>query len=191
MLNIRGIRIGPAEIYAVLAETTAEVTAAIAVDQDAPHESGGKRLVLFVVLRAGLSLDRPLTFRIKRELKQRASAAHVPAVIVQVDELPTTFSGKRSEVALQDALNGREVRNRAALRNPTAIDEALHRLHHVLERSTGREPQLDAGIPVARVDVSNLHPASSGFNAAPQAGEAAVLRECRLHDPSTDVDRET
>jgi acetoacetyl-CoA synthetase len=191
MLNIRGIRIGPAEIYAVLAETTAEVTAAIAVDQDAPHESGGKRLVLFVVLRAGLSLDRPLTFRIKKELKQRASAAHVPAVVVQVDELPTTFNGKRSEVALQDALNGRDVRNRAALRNPSSIDEALHRLHLMVEHSTGREPQMDDRISVARVDIANLHAASGRLDAAPQAGEAVVLRECRAHDPSTDVDRKT
>ena len=30
--------------------------------------------------------------------------------------------------AMQDALNGREVRNRAALRNPGSIDEALRRL---------------------------------------------------------------
>jgi acetoacetyl-CoA synthetase len=127
-LNVRGIRIGPAEIYEVLASAVNEVSEAMAVDKDAPQEPGGKRLVLFVVLRQGHSLDRELTMRIKKELKQRASAAHVPSVIVQVDELPTTFSGKRSEAAMQDALNGREVRNRAALRNPSSIDEALRRL---------------------------------------------------------------
>jgi acetoacetyl-CoA synthetase len=128
MLNIRGIRIGPAEIYEVLASAISEITEAMAVDEEAPREPGGKRLVLFIVLGPGLSLDRPLTLRIKKELKQRASAAHVPSIIVQVDELPTTFSGKRSEAAMQDALNGREVRNRAALRNPGSIDEALRRL---------------------------------------------------------------
>jgi acetoacetyl-CoA synthetase len=63
--------------------------------------------------------------RIKKELKQRASAAHVPAVLLQVAELPTTFSGKRSEAALQDALSGRPVRNRAALRNPACLDAIL------------------------------------------------------------------
>jgi acetoacetyl-CoA synthetase len=127
-LNIRGIRIGPAEIYEVLASAVSEVSEAMAVDKDAPQEPGGKRLVLFVVLRPGHSLDRELTMRIKKELKQRASPAHVPSVVVEVDELPTTFSGKRSEAALQDALNGREVRNRTALRNPGSIDEALRRL---------------------------------------------------------------
>jgi acetoacetyl-CoA synthetase len=124
-LNIRGIRIGPAEIYDVLANAVPEVAQAMAVDEDAPEEPGGKRLVLFVSLRQQQSLDRPLALRIKKALKERASAAHVPAAIVEVRELPVTFSGKLSEAAMQDALNGRPVRNRAALRNPGAIDAAV------------------------------------------------------------------
>ena len=128
VLNIRGIRIGPGEIYSVLSAAVAEVTQAMAVDQEAPEQPGGKRLVLFVVLKAGVKLDRALVLRLKKELKQRASPVHVPAVVVQVDELPTTFSGKRSEAAIQDALNGRPVRNRAALRNAGSIDAALAEL---------------------------------------------------------------
>jgi acetoacetyl-CoA synthetase len=124
-LNIRGIRIGSAEIYDVLANAVPEVAQAMAVDEEAPREPGGKRLVLFVVLKAGRALDRPLTLRIKKELKERASAAHVPAVIVEVTELPVTFSGKLSEAAMQDALNDRPVRNRAALRNFGAIHAAV------------------------------------------------------------------
>jgi acetoacetyl-CoA synthetase len=195
MLNIRGIRIGPAEIYEVLTQTVSEVTAAMAVDEEAPREPGGKRLVLFVILRPGLSLDRPLTFRIKKELKKRASAAHVPAVIVQVDELPITFSGKRSEAAMQDALNGREVRNRAALRNPTSIDDALRRLARLETRgdaiSARREPQLNVGKTVARVDVADLSASDRGFDAGTQTGEASVARECRVHDASPHVDGKT
>ena len=127
ILNIRGIRIGPGEIYSVLAGIP-EVAQAMAADQEALDEPGGRRLVLLVVLKAGQTLDRALTLRIKKELKQRASATHVPAVLAQVDELPTTFSGKRSEAALQDALNGRPVRNRAALRNPGCLEVILDRL---------------------------------------------------------------
>ncbi len=131
-LNIRGIRIGPAEIYDVLANAVPEVAQAMAVDEEAPREPGGKRLVLFVVLKAGRALDRPLTLRIKKELKERASAAHVPAVIVEVTELPVTFSGKLSEAAMQDALNDRPVRNRAALRNFGAIQAAVVALRRAL-----------------------------------------------------------
>ena len=128
VMNIHGIRIGPGEIYEILSTTVPEVAHAMAVDQDAPLEPGGRRLVLFVVTRPGLALDRPLALRIKREIKARASMAHVPAVIVQVSELPVTHSGKPSEAALQDALSGRPVRNRDALRNPGAIDRAIEEL---------------------------------------------------------------
>ena len=121
VLNIHGIRIGPGEIYEVLAAAVPEVTVAMAADQEAPAEPGGRRLILCVVLKPGLTLERPLVLKIKKELKQRASATHVPAVIVQVDELPTTFSGKRSEAALQDTLSGRPVRNLGALRNPASL----------------------------------------------------------------------
>jgi acetoacetyl-CoA synthetase len=133
ILNIRGIRIGPSEIYDVLSSAIPEVSQAMAVDEDAPSEPGGKRLVLFLVLKPGQRLDRPLVLRVKKELKERASAAHVPAAVVQLDELPTTFSGKLSEAALQDALSGRPVRNRAALRNPGAIDKAVEALKKAAE----------------------------------------------------------
>jgi len=128
VMNIRGIRIGPGEIYDVLATAVPEVACAMAADQVAPQEPGGKRLVLLVVLKPGVALDRALELRIKKELKQRASAAHVPSIVLQVEELPTTFSGKRSEAALQDALCGRPVRNRSALRNHSCLDGILARI---------------------------------------------------------------
>jgi acetoacetyl-CoA synthetase len=121
VLNVRGIRIGPAEIYHVL-QDIAEIAEAMAVEQAAPAEPGGARLILLVVLRDGRTLDRPLTLRIKRELSRRASPAHVPAVVVQMAELPTTFSGKRSERAARDAVNGRVVANAGALRNPECLE---------------------------------------------------------------------
>jgi acetoacetyl-CoA synthetase len=128
ILNIRGIRIGPSEIYDVLAGGFPEIAQAMAVDADAPEEPGGKRLVLFVVMRPAAVFDRVLTLKIKKALKERASPAHVPAVVVAVDELPVTFSGKVSERAMQDALNCRPVRNRAALRNPESLEKALEAL---------------------------------------------------------------
>jgi acetoacetyl-CoA synthetase len=125
VLNVRGIRIGPSEIYDVVSAAAPEVAHALAVDADAPREPGGKRLVLYVVMRPGHALDRALVLRMKRALKERASPAHVPAAIVAVDELPVTFSGKIAEAAMQDALSGRPVRNLKALRNPAAIDRAV------------------------------------------------------------------
>ena len=120
VLNVGGIRIGPAEIARAL-ESVEEIREAVAVEQRIAANSGGSRLVLVVVPRNG-ALDRSLAARIRRELMERCSAAHVPAVIVPVPELPVTHNGKRSDRAVRDAVNGNPIVNLEALRNPGAID---------------------------------------------------------------------
>jgi len=122
VLNVRGIRIGPAEVYRVL-ERFEGVSDALALEQTDPTSPGGTRLVLLLVLRPGVTLDRPLSLAIKKALRDEASAAHVPAVIAAMSGFPTTFSGKISARAAQDTLEGREPPNRAALRNPETLDE--------------------------------------------------------------------
>jgi acetoacetyl-CoA synthetase len=121
-LKVRGVRIGPAEIYNVVLRIP-DVAQALAVEQSAPRDPGGSRLLLLVVLQPGKALDRPLTLRIKKDLNQQASQNHVPAVIAQVSGLPTTHSGKLSERAVRDLVNGKAVVNRNAMRNPEVLDE--------------------------------------------------------------------
>lgn len=121
VLNIRGIRIGPAEIYRIL-EDVAEIVEAMAVEQPVEDEPGGARLVLLVVLKQGIELSAELVARIKRDLSSRGSPAHVPSVVLAVDQLPTTFSGKRSERSARDALSGKPIINAGALRNPECLE---------------------------------------------------------------------
>jgi acetoacetyl-CoA synthetase len=120
VLNIDGVRIGPSEIYRVL-RGVPEVADSMAVEQRDPAAAGQARLVLLVVLRDGALLDAALEQRIRATLRRQASAAHVPAIVVAVDELPVTHNGKRSERAARDALDGRPAPNRSALRNPGAL----------------------------------------------------------------------
>ena len=122
VLNLRGVRVGPAEIYQALQEVE-ELAECMAVEQPDPRAPGGSRLVLLVVLRPGATLDRPLTHRIKRRLRDQCSPVHVPAAVASVTALPTTFSGKRSEVAARAALAGATVSNAGALLNPECLDE--------------------------------------------------------------------
>jgi acetoacetyl-CoA synthetase len=121
VLNIRGVRVGPAEIYAAL-EDMPEIAEAMAVEQMA-EEPGGARLVLLLRLRPGVTLDTVLAARVRTVLLERGSAAMVPARIAAVAALPETHNGKRSEAAARDAVNGRPVRNREALRNPECLEE--------------------------------------------------------------------
>lgn len=124
IMNVRGIRIGPAEIYRILRHLP-EVCEAMAVEQIAPEEVGGSRMVLLVVLQPRRALHDALIRRIRHELQTRASAAHVPDVILQVAELPQTYSGKRSEASARNALNGIAPANAHALRNPSSLQPLL------------------------------------------------------------------
>lgn len=121
VLNIRGIRIGPAEIYRVL-EDVPEVREAMAVEQRTPDALGGAQIVLLVVMRERGRLDGRLGIAIRKEIARRASPAHVPSRILEVDELPVTHSGKRSERAARDAVNGTAIANVEALRNPESLE---------------------------------------------------------------------
>ncbi len=119
VLNIQGVRIGPSEIYAALHEIP-EVQEAMAVEQ---RREDGVRLVLLVDLREGATLDAELTLRIRRTIGLQTTALHVPRLVVAVAELPVTHSGKRSERAGRDAVEGREAANRRALANPGSLEQ--------------------------------------------------------------------
>jgi acetoacetyl-CoA synthetase len=118
-LNPGGVRIGTSEIYRVV-ERLDEVVESLAVAQD---RDGDQRIVLFVRLRDGLTLDRALIDRIKQEIRTHASPRHVPARVVQVRDIPRTKSGKIVELAVREIVHGRPVKNVEALANPGALDE--------------------------------------------------------------------
>ncbi len=121
VLNIDGVRIGPSEIYTVL-RGLPEIADAMAVEQRDPARPGSSRMVLLLVLRPGAAFDQGLARTVRRILREQASAAHVPAVVVAVPDLPVTHNGKRSERAARDAVNGDPVVNAAALRNPGCLE---------------------------------------------------------------------
>ena len=117
-LNPGGVRIGTAEIYAQV-ETIPEVLEALAIGQD---WEGDVRVVLFVRLKDGTTLDDTLVTRIKQVIRTGASPRHVPAKIVAVADIPRTKSNKIVELAVREIVHGRPVRNREALANPEALD---------------------------------------------------------------------
>ena len=117
-LNPGGVRIGTAEIYRQV-ESLDEVVESICIGQDWDDDV---RVVLFVRLRDGLSLDDEMQNRIRKVIRDNATPRHVPAKIVQVADIPRTVSGKIVELAVRDVVHGREVKNVDALANPEALD---------------------------------------------------------------------
>ena len=61
--------------------------------------------------------------RIRRVLRDNASPRHVPAKILQVSDIPRTRSGKLSELAVRNAVEGRAVDNTEALLNPEVLEQ--------------------------------------------------------------------
>ena len=117
-LNPGGVRIGTAEIYRQV-EALDEVLESLCVGQDWEDDV---RVVLFLRLREGLSLTDELRERIRGAIRRNASPRHVPARIIQVEDIPRTISGKIVELAVRDVIHGRPVANRDALANPEALD---------------------------------------------------------------------
>ncbi|MPZ39441.1 MAG: acetoacetate--CoA ligase [Rhizobiales bacterium] len=116
-LNPGGVRIGTAEIYAQV-EQIPEVVEAICIGQD---WDGDVRIVLFVRLKEGVTLDDALREKIRRTIRGGLSPRHVPAKIVAVADIPRTRSGKITELAVRDVVHGRAVKNTEALANPEAL----------------------------------------------------------------------
>jgi acetoacetyl-CoA synthetase len=117
-LNPGGIRIGTAEIYRQI-EQLPEVVESLVVAQDWEDDV---RIVLFLRLRPGLTLDEELRRRIRTQIRARASRHHVPKKILQVADLPRTINGKLSELAVRAVVHRRPVTNVAALANPESLE---------------------------------------------------------------------
>ena len=123
VLNPGGVRIGTAEIYRQV-EKLDEIEESLCIGQD---WQGDVRVVLFVRLRQGLTLDAALEDRIRRTIREHTTPRHVPAVILAVPDIPRTKSGKITELAVRDVVHGRPIKNREALANPEALDHFAQR----------------------------------------------------------------
>ena len=117
-LNPGGVRIGTAEIYAEV-EKFPEVREAVVIGHE---KDGDQRVVLFVAMAEGCTLDDDLIARIKAAIRTGSSPRHVPAEILAVPDIPHTKSGKISELAVKAVVHGRAVKNKGALHNPDALD---------------------------------------------------------------------
>ena len=118
ILKPSGVRIGTAEIYNIV-EKLPGVADSLAIGQ---NWEGDQRVLLFVKLSPGAALTEELKGLIKSTLRDKASPRHVPAVIIEVPDIPYTFNMKKVESSVTNIVNGRAVTNRDALTNPESLD---------------------------------------------------------------------
>ena len=67
-------------------------------------------------------MDDELKARIKDTIRRQASPRHVPAVIIAVEDIPRTKSGKIVELAVRELVHNRPVKNLEALANPESLE---------------------------------------------------------------------
>jgi len=118
VLNPGGVRIGTAEIYRQV-EKLDEVIDSICIGQNWDDDV---RVVLFVVLRQGLSLSDELIGKIRTSIRSETTPRHVPAKVIAVTDIPRTISGKIVELAVRKVVHGQAVNNTDALANPEALE---------------------------------------------------------------------
>ena len=118
-LNPGGVRLGTAEIYAVV-EKFNEIRESIVIGQSWNNDI---RIVLFVILNHNYILDEELKNKIKKQIRKNASPRHVPAKIISVIDIPKTKNGKIVELAVKNTIDGNEIKNKEALSNPQVLDQ--------------------------------------------------------------------
>ncbi len=117
-LNPGGVRIGTAEIYRQV-EQLEEIADSLVVGQDWKNDI---RVILFVQMAEGCDLTDDLRNKIKKTIRANASPRHVPAKILAVPEILYTLNMKKVELAVKKAIQGQEVKNKDALKNPEILD---------------------------------------------------------------------
>jgi acetoacetyl-CoA synthetase len=118
-LNPGGVRIGTADIYTAL-ESLSEVTDSVVIGQKWQDDV---RVVLFVTLAKGITLDEALIKKIKTTIREACSPRHMPAKVIQVSEIPYTINMKKVELAVRNVVHGEPVTNRDALANPHCLSD--------------------------------------------------------------------
>jgi len=123
VLNPGGVRIGTAEIYRQV-EKVPQVLDSVAIGQQWQDDV---RVVLFVRLQDGVTLDDHLQQQIRQVIRANTTPRHVPAKIVAVTDIPRTISGKVVELAVRNVVHGEPVKNTDALANPEALEQFRNR----------------------------------------------------------------
>ena len=117
-LNPGGIRIGTAEIYRVVDRFDA-VNDSLVIGQSINDD---ERVILFIIISNGYKFSNKLVHDIKKTIFKECSPRHVPEIILETKDIPYTVNGKKVEIAVKKVINGENVENKDALKNPEALD---------------------------------------------------------------------
>ena len=126
-LNSGGIRIGTAELYRVV-ENIKGLIESIAVEQ---YYNKDTRVILFVKLTKDTVFDNFFKKAIINQIKIALSPKHVPAVILNITDIPKTKSGKIVELTIKKIVNNEKISNLDSLINPECLKEYIEKINTI------------------------------------------------------------
>ena len=169
-VKIGGVRVEPGEVESILSGHAAVLQAAVVA---ATGPSGAPRLVAYVVASSGVTAT-PETIR--RDLRELLPDALVPALIVFVDQLPTTPNEKIDRAAL--ARRSEQPASATAPDVPAQADSPLEQLLELARQVLGVEQARaeDNFIGVGGDSISAIQLASRARHAGLPVSTGALLR---------------
>ncbi|KAJ3152306.1 hypothetical protein HDU89_001526 [Geranomyces variabilis] len=116
-LNPSGVRFGSAELYNILDEFP-QMADTLVVGQ---KRGDDERVILFCKMAPGEKFTNELVESVKLAIRSRLSARHVPAVIMEIADIPHTVNGKKVEVAVKRIISGETLIPSGTLVNPESL----------------------------------------------------------------------
>jgi hypothetical protein len=167
---------------------SARVVESLVIGQDwPPGEVGDVRVILFVRLREGMTLDKELAERIKQKIRANTTPRHVPAKIVQVTDIRARKATRSSELAVRNIVHGaadqehrgaresRGTRGSSATANELKTERGSDEHAMNVIASSPRSGSSSGGVPVARRARALFHPIrASGRAQAQLAGRRST-----------------
>lgn len=121
-LNSGGVRIGTSEIYRQTGMLD-YIDDTICVGRETHNDV---EVVLFVKMKDKEYLSEARIVEIKQRIKVNSTSRHIPKQIISVSDIPYTRSGKKMEIAVNHAINGKPIDNKEAVVNPECLLEYTH-----------------------------------------------------------------
>ena len=83
---------------------------------------GDERVILFIKMNEDERLSNELIAKVKTAIRTNCSPRHVPAIVLETNDIPYTINGKKVEIAVKKIIQGEDVTNKDALANPESLE---------------------------------------------------------------------
>ncbi|CAL1286789.1 unnamed protein product [Larinioides sclopetarius] len=118
ILNPNGERFGAADIYYAI-HTMKELQDYICIGQD--NLDGDQRVVLFVKMKNGFKFNEEFAKKVQKQVETQLTEEHVPAVVLEVQDIPYNLNGKKMERLLKAIIQTNEIPETNNIKNPECL----------------------------------------------------------------------